>query len=52
MDTNIIQSQPSSIHISDLNLLAAQPGQLRVIRRNGELTVYEDSRIAVAIKKN
>ena len=51
MDTNIIQSQPSSIHISDLNLLAAQPGQLRVIRRNGELTVYEDSRIAVAIKK-
>jgi len=51
MDTQIIQSQPSTIHIKDPNLLVAQPGQLRVIRRNGELTAYDDTRIEVAIKK-
>lgn len=51
MDTQIHQSQASAIHITDMDLLAAEPGQLRVIRRNGELAAYDASRIEVAIKK-
>jgi ribonucleoside-diphosphate reductase alpha chain len=51
MDTQIHQSQASTIHITDMDLLAAEPGQLRVIRRNGELAAYDASRIEVAIKK-
>ncbi|OGT34160.1 MAG: ribonucleoside-diphosphate reductase subunit alpha [Gammaproteobacteria bacterium RIFCSPHIGHO2_02_FULL_39_13] len=51
MDTQIIQSQSSSIQINNLDLLATQPGQLRVIRRNGELALYDETRIEVAIKK-
>src|SRR3990167_9813506 len=51
MDTQIIQSQSSSIQINNLDLLATQPGQLRVIRRNCELALYDETRIEVAIKK-
>ncbi len=51
MDTQFNQSQPSSIQIKDLDLLTTQPGFLRIIRRNGELTAYDDNRINVAIKK-
>jgi ribonucleoside-diphosphate reductase alpha chain len=51
MDTHFNQSQPSSIQITDIELLSTQPGILRVIRRNGELTVFDDNRINVAIKK-
>lgn len=32
-------------------ILATAPGQLRVIRRNGSVTAYEDSKIAVAMTK-
>ena len=51
METQISQQQSNNIHIKDLDLLAMQPGQLRVITRQGELTAYDDSRITVAIKK-
>ncbi len=42
MDTQISQSQLSA---------SPMPGQLHVIRRNGELTAFDASRIEVAIKK-
>lgn len=51
METHIAQSQQKSIHLTNPALLATEPGQLRVIRRNGELAVYDEDRIAVAIKK-
>lgn len=51
METHIIQSQPSAIQITNIDLLTTQPGQLRVIRRNGELTLYDETHIEVAIKK-
>lgn len=44
-------SQLSGIQITDMNLLAIEPGQLRIIRRNGELTIFDTTRIVVAIKK-
>ena len=51
MDTQFNQSQPSSIQITDMELLNIQPGTMRIIRRNGELTSYDDNRINIAIKK-
>ncbi|MCX7120643.1 MAG: ribonucleoside-diphosphate reductase subunit alpha [Gammaproteobacteria bacterium] len=51
MEAQTTQTINTSIHIKDLDLLAMQPGQLRVITRQGELTAYDDSRINVAIKK-
>ena len=37
---------------SDVNLLdPTEPGQLRIINRNGRVTVYDEGRIASAIKK-
>lgn len=51
METHIIQNLNTSIQIKDLDLLAMQPGQLRVITRQGNLTSYDDTRIIVAIKK-
>ncbi|EKD77064.1 MAG: hypothetical protein ACD_42C00492G0004, partial [uncultured bacterium] len=44
METQVSQHQNSHIHIKDLDLLAMQPGQLRVITRTGELTAYDDNR--------
>src|SRR3990167_3309667 len=45
-------NQPSSsIQIQHADLLITTPGQLRVIRRNGELATYDANRITVAIKK-
>ncbi len=32
-------------------LIATAPGQIRVIRRNGSVTPYDDSKIAVAMTK-
>lgn len=51
METQISQSQQHGIHIPNSELLATQPGQLRIIRRNGEITLYDENRIEVAIKK-
>ena len=31
---------------------ATAPGQIRVIRRNGKVTPYDDSKIAVAVTKS
>jgi len=45
-------ANPETIEITDPSLLeATEPGQLRVIKRDGRLTKYDDNRIAVAIKK-
>ena len=51
MEIQTSQSQDTTIHIKNPELLATLPGQLRVIRRNGELTTYDSNRIEVAIKK-
>ena len=51
MEIQTSQSQNTTIHIENPELLATLPGQLRVIRRNGELTTYDSNRIEVAIKK-
>lgn len=42
----------STITVSDPQLLkATEPGQLRIIRRDGTITPYDANRIAVAMKK-
>src|SRR3989338_6035307 len=52
METQTLSLSRTTAHINDIGILSAtQPGQLRVIRRNGELTLYDDHRITVAIKK-
>lgn len=51
METQISQPHQHGIHIQNPELLATQPGQLRIIRRNGEITLYDENRIEVAIKK-
>ena len=53
MELEIHQSQANlnAIHTPNITFPAIEPGELRVIRRNGELMRYDDSRIAVAIKK-
>ena len=50
METQITQKD-GSIQITDLELLNTEPGQIRVIRRNGQLTSFDSNRIATAIKK-
>jgi len=37
--------------MNDPHLLAIAPGQLRVIRRNGKVTVYDSNKIAIAMSK-
>jgi ribonucleoside-diphosphate reductase alpha chain len=34
-----------------VEIIATQPGQIRVIRRNGQVTPYDDTKIAVAMTK-
>ena len=51
METPISQVENTQIRIDDLTLLITKPGQLRVIRRDGELAQYDDHRIIAAIKK-
>lgn len=52
MTTQGYQAHNETIQINDPNLLAAtEPGQLRVIKRDGRVTKYNASRIAGAIKK-
>lgn len=53
MSSNIIDTeQQDQIHINDINLLeTTEPGQLRVIRRDGTVTKYDANRINVAMKK-
>ena len=46
------ETRNDTIQINDLNLLeATEPGQLRVIRRDGMVAKYDEGRITVAIKK-
>ena len=47
-----IEPSTDTITISDIQLLeATEPGQLRVIRRDGRITPYDSNRIAIAMKK-
>lgn len=50
MEMQITRNEPP-IQITDPELLNTEPGQLRVIRRNGTLTAFDGERIATAIKK-
>ncbi len=43
--------QPTNSPSSSAELNATAPGQLRVIKRNGTVTIYNDSKINVAITK-
>ncbi|MDP1574943.1 MAG: ribonucleoside-diphosphate reductase subunit alpha [Coxiellaceae bacterium] len=51
METQHTSHNTSSIHITNMDRLSTQPTQLHVIRRNGELTMYDNNRIIVAVKK-
>ena len=44
-------SNSDTPHTAEPSAIAAASGQLRVIRRNGTVTLYDDSKIAVAITK-
>jgi ribonucleoside-diphosphate reductase alpha chain len=44
-------STENSITIKDPNLLSVQPGQLRVIKRDGRVAPYDEDCIAAAMKK-
>ncbi|MCR8924150.1 ribonucleoside-diphosphate reductase subunit alpha [Dasania sp. GY-MA-18] len=44
-------SQPATPAASQAELNATAPGQLRVIKRNGTVVVYDESKISVAITK-
>ncbi|WP_111640485.1 ribonucleoside-diphosphate reductase subunit alpha [Marinimicrobium alkaliphilum] len=43
--------QPASPAPGNASLKATAPGQLRVIKRNGQVVSYDDSKIAVAVTK-
>ncbi len=47
--TDIEMLDKTTHHTADL--LATMPGQLRVIRRNGKVTPYDDSKISIAVTK-
>jgi len=50
--TNIAQdSQPAISTVPSAAIAATAPGQLRVIKRNGTVVSYDDSKIAVAMTK-
>ena len=50
--TNITStSQTSTATAAQAELQATAPGQVRVIKRNGTVVSYDDSKIAVAITK-
>lgn len=51
--TNTTLNTPTDRARSDIKpeLAAIAPGQLRVIRRNGAVTAYDDSKIAIAMTK-
>lgn len=57
METEVSKTQQASSPIggdsnnSGLEIEATKPGEIRVIRRNGKVTPYEDSKIEVAITK-
>lgn len=51
METQLSSQDLSSIHITNLDVLSTPSATIRVIRRNGELTMYDNNRIAVAVKK-
>ncbi len=44
------RSVPTAVH-STIDTAATTPGQLRVIRRNGKVTAFDDSKIKVAMTK-
>jgi len=45
------QTHPSIDNTIDEDILVTAPGQLRVIRRNGKITHYDENKIAVAMTK-
>lgn len=49
MSTTILE--PEAPIRSKHNISATQPGKLRVIKRNGEVTLYSDNKIAIAMTK-
>ncbi|MDB6063659.1 MAG: ribonucleotide-diphosphate reductase subunit alpha [Verrucomicrobiaceae bacterium] len=49
--TSQTTTQPSPSVTSSAALQATAPGQIRVIKRNGTVVIYDDSKIAVAITK-
>ena len=51
MQADIFAEAPPAAQANDNNLQATAPGQLRVIKRNGTVVSYDDSKIALAISK-
>ena len=46
-----VQQEMTASTASNLNVLATAPGTIRVIKRNGKVVAYDDSKISIAISK-